>query len=80
MDLEAVLRHEAFAALRAVKLGRAVGSDVQLQPPLRGTGPLADVTSVPASILGVPLVTLHIQLGLELDVTHSKHTKSRITS
>ena len=47
MDLEAVLRHEAFAALRAVKLGRAVGSDVQLQPPLRGAGPLAYVASVP---------------------------------
>ena len=63
VDLEAVLRHEAFAALRAVKLGRAVGSDVQLQPPLRGTGPLADVTSVPASILGVPLVTYSVGIG-----------------
>ena len=67
MDLEAVLRHEAFAALRAVKLGRAMCGNVQLQPPLRGTGPLADVTSVPASILGailgVPLVTYSVGIG-----------------
>ena len=34
VDLEAVLRHEALAALGAVELGRAVRRDVQLQPPL----------------------------------------------
>ena len=47
MDLEAVLRHEAFATFSTIELGRAVGSDVQLQPPLRGAGPLAYVASVP---------------------------------
>ena len=30
----------------AVELGRAVGGEVQLQPPLGGAGSLADVTSV----------------------------------
>lgn len=47
VDFEAVLGHEALAALCAVELGCAVGGNVQLQPPLGGARPLAYVTSVP---------------------------------
>ena len=50
VDFEAVLGHEALAALCAVVLGCAVGGYVQLQPPLRGARPLANVTSVPAMV------------------------------
>lgn len=49
VDLESVLRHEALAALGAVELGRAVGRDVQLQPPLGRARPLTDVAAVPAT-------------------------------
>ena len=65
MNLEAVLRHEAFAALRAVKLGRSVCGDVELQPPLRGAGPLAYVASVPDVLimdLGVSLSSYSVQI------------------